>query len=321
MTRIATRLAATVLSVVALHSQTPGPPSAPPSPRAGLVIVHATVEPIAGAAPQRLTQGDFRILADGRPRPIEFFSAADEPVSVVLLIDTSISFRNRFGALLLQSAIDRSFLPGLTSRDRLSVGGFGGRVTFATPLTTQRQAILDALRATLLSTSDDQYGPSPAWDAIDGAVAMLEREAGRKAIVLITDGRSTGNRVSYRDAATRAMAAGVLLHIVAKDTEDVVFRVGTGLARSYEAEQALRVLADQTGGSFRVDNRPRVAGDRLANIAFDRLLARSTSMLHRMYTLGFAPDASEARAHTLDVQSLNPNVTARARQGYFTGGS
>lgn len=318
MTRIGAAMVAAVLSAAGA-TQSPGPSTTPP---AGLVIVHATAEPAAGAVGAvALTRDDFQIKSDGRPRPIAFFSAADEPVSVVLLLDTSVSFRNRFGPLLLQSAIDRAFLPGLKPRDRLSVGSFGGKVSFGTTLTSNRQAILDALRAALLSTTNDQYGPSPAWDAIDAAVDMLEGEAGRKAIVLITDGRSTGNRTSYKDVAVRAMAAGVVIHIIAKDTEDVIYRPLTGMLRSYDPEIALRVLADQTGGSFRADNRPRVAGDRLLNVALDRLLSRSTALLHQVYTLGFAREASEVRAHTLEVLSVNPKMTVRARQGYFTGGS
>jgi VWFA-related protein len=318
---IAMRTAIAVLVLAALQ-RVPGPAPAPPpalpviAVPAGLVPLHVIAESQTGVGrPAALGRDQISLRVDGQPRPIEFFSASDEPVTAVLLFDTTISFRNRFGTLLLQSAIDRSFLPGISRRDRLRVGTFAGQVSLMEEFTSARQPVLDAIRAAATNTSDAQYGPSPIWDAIDAAVAALEREPGRRAIVLITDGRSTANRVSYRDAGLRAMNAGVFIHIVAKDTEDVVYRT-TGLARTYDAETALRWLAAQTGGTFQADNRPRTPGDRGQNVGFDRLLARATSTLHQMYTLGFRPAPAPVRAHTIDVVSANPDVKLHVRAGY-----
>jgi len=63
----------------------------------------------------------------------------------------------------------------------------------------QKAAISDA----------DRFGPSPLWDALDSVVAVLAKEEGRRAIIVMTDGRSTGNRHGVNELVNNAKASRV----------------------------------------------------------------------------------------------------------------
>jgi Mg-chelatase subunit ChlD len=78
------------------------------------------------------------------------------------------------------------------------------------------------------------------WDALDAAATTLEHDAGRRAIIVITDGRSTGNRLGFGEVSARLEQAGIPIVVVALD-----------LQRSPQPDPyaRLRRLADNTGGA------------------------------------------------------------------------
>ena len=136
---------------------------------------------------------------------------------------------------------------------------------------------------------------------VSGSLLLPGRRAGAyvKTLGGTREASVAGTRL-VTTAVNAALANGIFAH--ADETDD--------------AETALRWLAAQTGGTFQADNRPRTPGDRGQNVGFDRLLARATSTLHQMYTLGFRPAPAPVRAHTIDVVSANPDVKLHVRAGY-----
>src|SRR5262245_27776166 len=68
-------------------------PAAPPvfKSRSDLVVLHVNVFDGRSDAVPNLPQSAFQVVEDGKPQPITFFSGADVPVAVGLVIDNSTS--------------------------------------------------------------------------------------------------------------------------------------------------------------------------------------------------------------------------------------
>ena len=74
-----------------------------------------------------------------------------------------------------------------------------------------------AVRWALDVPRDERHSETPIWDALEVAIYSLEREAGRRrAIVLMTDGLSTGNRLSLDRVIERATRADVAVFVIAE---------------------------------------------------------------------------------------------------------
>src|SRR5438094_361087 len=83
-----------LLCALALSQQTVPPPSQPPLPgftsTTNEVILPITVTDDKGKFVSNLVAGDFRILDEGRPQHIKFFSHSEkQPIVVGFLIDQS----------------------------------------------------------------------------------------------------------------------------------------------------------------------------------------------------------------------------------------
>lgn len=277
-----------------------------PAPATGLVLVDVVVER-GNNVVLGLSRNDFEVASDSGPRPIEFFSAGDEPVTVALLVDVTVSTRagRVFGAGT-PSALDRgsetlleAFAAGLGPSDRALVGAIAGRVVLSRRFTADKDELLAAARDVLAVPGVDTFGPSPIWDASDAVVTVLAREPGRRALVVWTDGMATGNVRSVKDAAARATAAGVSVHILAAGGDDVPLR-------AVSPRVALEWIAGETGGVYAIDRggNPKP------------VLARIFNGLRHAYTLGFAGDR-DGKPHRLVVRVKKGGLKVRVRKWYL----
>ena len=220
---------------LAMVSLAPGQTAVPP----GLVTVHATVETAVAAPGAALTADDFEILDNGTPRPIEFFSAEPVPLTLVVLVDVSRSVTDTLRSTRGPSAsLDlKPSLATLVSRlkegDRIRLGRIGTKVTLGSFLAADAKARARALELLLNAPDQERGGPSPVWDAIDGAVTALEKEPGRRAILVITDGMATGNRFSLADVANRAASANVSVSAIGFEAPVTIRQSRTTVIPSY----------------------------------------------------------------------------------------
>jgi hypothetical protein len=126
----------------------------------------------------------------------------------------------------------------------------------------------------LLQVSDaDRLGPSPLWDALDEAITLSADPSGRPAIVLFSDGKSSGNVHGLDEVIERARRLHVSVSVVVE---------GAGtffLARTVsplDPADLLERLTQATGGLKLLD---RPTDPRLRNPA--PLVARIMEELHK----------------------------------------
>jgi hypothetical protein len=127
--------------------------------------------------------------------------------------------------------------------DRVRLGVFGAAIEM-TPEPLSGAALTQAAAA--FGASEAVGGPSPVWDALDHAATALADSTGRRAIIVVTDGRSTANRIGFADILQRLERERLPVYVVMLD-----------LKRSPLPDPGVRMrqLAERTGGSVIVVKR------------------------------------------------------------------
>ena len=91
----------------------------------------------------------------------------------------------------------------------------------------------------------ERFGASPLWDNLDAVVRAIAQDPGRRAILILTDGRSTGNHISVHtliaDAACRSDH-----HVSRFDDDDARCRdaLHTGNVARRESRESAGFVAD-----------------------------------------------------------------------------
>jgi Ca-activated chloride channel family protein len=250
-----------------------------------LVEVYASAvdqrgEPVAG-----LTASDFVVEEDGRPQRIEAFSAGAFPLSLAIALDRSFSVPRR--QLADSVAATERLLGQLRPDDRVMLMAIGSEVEVLAPLSTDRRAAYDAVRDL------QPWGTTPLFDAAIRAIDAVQQAAGRRALILVSDGDDRYSEASAAAATAYAREHDVLVYPVALRPSP---------------PPALVELAAVTGArSFAVaDSR-----------TLPSVLSTIASELRQQYLLGYAPaDAARRGWRSLTVRVTRPGVRVRARNGY-----
>jgi Ca-activated chloride channel family protein len=250
-----------------------------------LVEVYAAVTDARGEPLTGLTRDDFIVEEDGRRQQIRTFSAGEFPLALAVGIDRSFSMA-RVGLPGVVRAV-RGFLNALRPEDQAMLVGIGSETEVLAPLSRDRASSMAALDHL------DPWGTTPLYDATLSAVDAIETAAGRRALILISDGTDRYSQTRSADLLDRVRRKDVLIYPIALSrTRDEVF-----------AE-----MATVTGGrSFQV-----------ANVtALPAALSTVAHELRLQYLLGYAPAAGERRGwRSIQVRVNRPDVRVRAREGY-----
>ena len=128
-------LSVALVAAASLHAQRPSFRST-----IDLVMLNVTVTGPGGRYVADLSADDFQVLEDGRPQDVAYFSPANVPLSVSLVLDTSSSMDEEM-VLSKQAAMD--FIARLRPGDVAEVVSFDSRVEVLQPMTSDR-ALLEA---------------------------------------------------------------------------------------------------------------------------------------------------------------------------------
>ena len=144
-----------------------------------LIHVPVTVTDANGHFIADLQQTDFEILDDGVKQKVVSFTAAGEPFSVVLLLDTSVSTQEKLGDIRRAAQV---FVDQLQKTDRIKVITFDDQVRELTDFTADRAVLKKAI-----FNLQPGYG-TKFYDGMNVALEALGETTGRKAIVIFSDG-------------------------------------------------------------------------------------------------------------------------------------
>jgi VWFA-related protein len=319
-------LAVALLLAVPALPQKPAPPAQQPAPpgqqpeqqggviktEVGLVNLFATVRDKNKRIVGNLTQQDFKISEDNQDQKISFFSKEVAlPITLALLLDTSGSEQFMIGAI---QETGSSFLSRVLRKgDEALVMSFDSDVDLLSDFTDDRKQLERAVRRTRINIPGGGSiagNPGPIggqnvtgtalYDAIYLACReKLNTEAGRKAIIIVTDAQDEGSKVRIEEAVEAAQRTDTVIHLLL--VWDPHFGANTGAANK---------LAGETGGRVISANSEK----KLAQ-AFDEI----SEELRSQYTLGYYPTNSsrDGKFRKVRVETSNHDLKVLTRKGYY----
>ncbi|MBS1855431.1 MAG: VWA domain-containing protein [Acidobacteria bacterium] len=268
-----------------------------------LVNVLCSVRDRSGGWATGLGRGDFEVREDGRSREITHFAAdTDSPMTVALMVDVSGSVS---GILGVERDAARRFLEEvLRPGDRALVGGFGSTIPIWQDLTDSAAALRAGLEQ-MSGRADYGEGARPRggtllYDAVTlVSTRKLAEQAGRKTLVLITDGVDNGSTAKPGEAVKAAQQADAVVFAIHYTPQSRGFAMGHG---------ELERLARATGG------RVFEVGEKMP---LERAFGEIAEEMRHQYSLGFAPAKRDGEYHKLEVRVKPPGMKAAAREGYW----
>lgn len=287
----------------------------PPRFRAGVDAVRVDVlvvdhdRPVAG-----LTASDFELRDTGVVQRVASISYEDEPIRVMLALDTSYSVDGQPLAHLRQAAA--AALDLLTPRDRGAVMTFSSEIDMACAWTGERSLLSRAL------DRRSGYGGTALHDAAFAAIVSRDTVPGRGLILLFSDGEDTASWLPGETVLEAARRTDAVVYVVGVPTRRKFaiagFRldVSSGIQRPAKnhspvplLEPLLPALARETGGKF-------VDAERTS-----RLQEVFTAILREFrtrYVLTYTPeDVPSGGWHPIEVKMKGRKGKVTARRGYL----
>lgn len=285
-----------------------------------LITIPVSVYDASGLYVSNLLQDNFKIFEDGKEQTIEYFGRDDKPFIVVLLIDTSLSFKPIMDEV---HAAALAFVDKLQPRDSVMVIDFDGNSELLTEATNDRAKIARAIRKAKPGSGTSLY------DSVDFTLSRhLNKIQGRKAVVLFTDGVDTSSKAfSYDTSLDLAEASDSLIFPIYYDTflmqpgnqpgdppaDETQLALGLSKEEYTTGKKYLDELALYTGG--RVFEAERTPGGLKA--AFEAIAEE----LRRQYNIGYVPtiESPVGTRKQIRVRVNRPGLSIRARDNYIVG--
>jgi VWFA-related protein len=277
-----------------------------------LVNLFATVRDNHKKIVADLKQEDFKILEDSQAQKIAFFSKeVTLPITLALLLDTSGSEQYMLSAI--QDAGGRFLDRVLRKGDEALVMSFDSDVDLLSDFTDDRGQLERAVRHARINIPSGGGGINPGpiptrqitgtalYDAIYLACnEKLNTEAGRKAIVIVTDAQDEGSKVRLEEAVEAAQRTDTVIHILL--VADPRFGGNSGVAHK---------ITEETGGRM-----ISVSSEKKLLEAFDEI----SEELRSQYTLGYYPsnNAKDGKFRKIKVEVANRDLKVLTRKGYYS---
>ena len=240
-----------------------------------------------------LALDDLQLTEDDVPQTVDVFQEVNAPISIALALDASGSVKPVLEPL---KEAARTFVAALRPTDPLALVQFSDGVAFAHWLSTNRQPTNDAINA------HHAAGGTALWDALHASIGLLEPQTGRKAVVVVTDGRDENNPGTA--PGSRHTLAEVMEKVAATDTTVYAIGLGANVDRA-----ALQRIADESGGAayFPQD----VAG---LPAEYRRVL----DDLRRRYVVTYTSTnfTRDGAWRAVTIASRKPGFVIRSRRGY-----
>ena len=288
-------LAASVSIVLAAQQ----PPAAQgPTFKSGTQIVSlfVTVADVTRRLVPGLTQEDFEVFDNEKPQTIVFFQNEIQPITVVVMLDTSGSMTLTLD-LLRQAA--EQFLIRLLPADKGRVGAFNDKIQFSSRFTNDRDQLVSDVKGL------DYGNGTRLWDAVGASIDELKGIEGRRVILVFTDGDDTSSKIGLGTVIERARADEVMIYAIGLESHYI--GGPNGQMVHTKPDSGLRKIADETGGGYFELKKSSELASTFTKVAQE---------LHSQYVIGFAPTQLDNRVHKLAVKTKQPGMTARARRSY-----
>ena len=267
------------------------------------VQAYVTVLDTDGRPMLGLQKEDFVVAQNSVPVELLEARLADDPIAVILLIDTSNSMKaaDKTGRPAIDSAKEAAvrFIEALGEQDQVAVYTFDAKPNLVQDLTLDHGAAINGV-SVIEATPWRTCLYDAAWEAVTKSAEVPQ---GRRAVVLFTDGRD--ERV-MEDGSTDKCSTFTFNDVIdtatLKRSKVPIYTIG--LASGNIDEQELIRLARRTKGRNFIVNEPEELPGTF------RLLANE---MHSQYQLRYETDApSGDQTMSVKLNRLNSPIDERS---------
>jgi VWFA-related protein len=264
----------------------------------------------------QLEQKDFKILEDGSQQDITFFSSAETPFDLVLLIDLSGSTAEK---IKLIRSTATSFVEATRPSDRVAIATFSDVIEIVSPMTMDR----NDLKARIKKISKPKGGTN-FWDSLRYVLETIlspERNVRRSAVVVMTDGVDNalpdvfgpGSTTEFNQLLAMVSKSDSIVIPIYLDTErEMVGNHFNYSALAYQiARKQLASIARESGGMAYYASKVEDLKDVYQQVVRD---------LSTVYSIGYLPTNKNRNGawRLIDVELAGrPELIARTKRGYF----
>ena len=241
-----------------------------------------------------LAATDFVVVENGVPQKVESFHEALDPVSITLTLDASGSMV-KAADTVRETA--REFVRSVRKEDRLAIVTFADEVRIEHPLSADRAQSMSAI---------DTYnakGGTALYDGLWDSLLHLKKESGRRAIVLLTDGRDENNPGTAPGSAHTFEEVLTLT----REVGATIFAIGLGPKLDGAVIQRLAALS---GGQAYFS----------ANVTeLSATFSRIVENLRQRYVVSYSSTHSDRNGEwrTVEIRPREPGLVVTATEGYF----
>ncbi|HWP53148.1 MAG TPA: VWA domain-containing protein [Pyrinomonadaceae bacterium] len=277
----------------------------------------------------------FKLFDNQVEQKIAVFDTGEEPLNVVLMLDTSLSTS---GVLDDIKKAAKAFLKELRPQDRAMIVTFDWQEQKLTTLTSNRKELESGIKQAQVG----KMAGTVLYDSLmDVSSRVLQPIRGRKAIILLSDGNDHGSVVNPEDLLRSESEADAMIYSIYYLPEGLRFlgpprpmrfpfprrfdsttpqrprgpgggqggRRGGRRGLGYDGHDLMEKLSEVTGGRF-YEGETKNLKETFALIAEE---------LRHQYRLGFYPDElkRDGSVHALSVKVDLPDVSVRSRREYL----
>lgn len=260
------------------------------------IPIRPTLEFTARDANRRLLTVDASnlvVLEDGVEQTVTSFQEASEPVSIIMALDKSGSMRQEEEAVKTAAG---TFIDSLRAEDKLGVVGFSDGAEMLADIAAYRTWSRHAV---------NQYrtnGGTSLYDGLGLALERLETVKGRRAIVVMTDGRDENN------PGTAPGSTINLDEIVRRLSMTNVSVYAIGLGAKVDRTTLERLAEVTNGEAYFPSDVSLLAAD----------FRRVTEDLRRRYLVGYTSTnpKHDGQWRTVELRSRTDGVVFTSKGGY-----
>ncbi len=266
-----------------------------------VVNVWCTVRDRNGTYIIDLEKNDFEIYEDGVKQDIQFFNhetgAEAQPLSIVLLIDTSGSVKNK---LRFEQKASSEFLNKTLrkNRDMAAVIQFDSEINLVQDFTYDYSLLENAILAIRAGGATRLYDAT--WLAIH---ELLRYEVGRRLVVILSDGADTQSITTHEETIQAAQEEDVLIYSIGVR--------GQGFDADFGK---LKRFSKATGGLF---FNSKADLDRLRDT-----FSRINQEIKNQYSIGYVSKNKERKGsfRQVNVRLKKRDLLVNCRKGYYAAG-
>jgi VWFA-related protein len=288
-----------------------------------LVDVFFTVKDKSGMLVPHLSKDDCTVLEDKTPQKLKTFVAeTNQPLTLGILLDTSGSQER---VLPLEQEVGGQFLQRiLRPKDEAFLLSFDVNVDLLQDYTNSASQLAHAMNKAQINTAGGNGGGGipgagggtiptiggPKGTLLYDAVYLasnekMNQEAGRKAMILLTDGEDEGSRNKIGEAINAAQRSNIIVYCILLADRGFYGYMG------YSGYSAMKKMTEETGGRLiDVGNN----GKKL-EAAFQQI----EDELRTQYVATYTPSNAklDGTFRHLDVTCKGDGMKVAVRKGYF----